>query len=110
MYIDHTPEQKALGAEIREYFTGLITPEVRAQLKGMHGGPTYRRIVERMAADGWLAVGWPVEYGGQGRTGIEQQIWFEEARRAGAPLPFVTVPRRPKVSSISSRNSALPSI
>ena len=91
MYIDHTPEQKILRGEVREYFSGLITPEVRDQLTGMHGGPTFRRIVERMAADGWLAVGWPVEYGGQGRTAVEQQIWFEEARRAGAPLPFVTL-------------------
>ena len=44
-----------------------------------------------MGADGWLGVGWPKEWGGQGRTAIEQLIWFEEARRAGAPLPFVTL-------------------
>ena len=44
-----------------------------------------------MGRDGWLGVGWPVEYGGQGRTAIEQLIWFEEARRAGAPIPFVTL-------------------
>jgi alkylation response protein AidB-like acyl-CoA dehydrogenase len=57
----------------------------------MEGGPTHRRIVRQIGADGWLGVGWPKEYGGQGRTGIEQQIWFEETRRAGAPLPFVTI-------------------
>ena len=51
----------------------------------------FREIVERMGADGWLGVGWPQEYGGQGRTGIEQLIWFEEARRSGAPMPFVTL-------------------
>jgi alkylation response protein AidB-like acyl-CoA dehydrogenase len=44
-----------------------------------------------MGEDGWLGVGWPTEYGGQGRTAVEQLIWFDEARRAGAPLPFVTL-------------------
>jgi alkylation response protein AidB-like acyl-CoA dehydrogenase len=44
-----------------------------------------------MGSDGWLGVGWPKEYGGQGRTAVEQLIWFDEARRAGAPLPFVTL-------------------
>jgi alkylation response protein AidB-like acyl-CoA dehydrogenase len=69
-----------------------MTPEVRRELgDGMHGGPAYRRVVRQLGADGWLGVGWPVEYGGQGRTAIEQQIFVDESRRAGAPLPFVTL-------------------
>ncbi len=93
MYIDHTPEQKALRQELRDYYANLITPEVRVKLAaaGREGSPASREIVEQMGSDGWLGVGWPVAYGGQGRTGIEQQIWFEETRRAGAPLPFVTL-------------------
>ncbi len=91
MHVDHTPEQKALRREIREYYARLITPEVRAQLNPMEASPFQRRIVRQIGADGWLGVGWPREYGGQGRTAIEQQIWFEETRRAGAPLPFVTL-------------------
>jgi alkylation response protein AidB-like acyl-CoA dehydrogenase len=91
VHVDYTPEQKALRSELREYFRKLLTPEMRAGLEGMEGGPNYRKVVRRMGADGWLGVGWPEEYGGQGRTGIEQQIWFEEARRAGVPLPFVTL-------------------
>jgi alkylation response protein AidB-like acyl-CoA dehydrogenase len=91
MHVDYTPAQKALRAELRAYFAKLITPEEQAGLQGLEGGPGHRRLVRRMGEDGWLGVGWPVEWGGQGRTGIEQQIWFEEARRAGAPLPFVTL-------------------
>jgi alkylation response protein AidB-like acyl-CoA dehydrogenase len=91
MFIEHTPEQKALRGELREYFDSLMTPEIRAELVGLEGGPGFRDLVARMGADGWLGVGWPVEYGGQGRTLIEQQIWFEEARRAGVPLPYVTL-------------------
>jgi len=91
VFVDHTPEQKALRAELRAYFAELMTPEIRAGLSGAEGGPAFRRVVRQMGADGWLGVGWPKEYGGQGRTAIEQQIWFEEARMAGAPLPFVTL-------------------
>jgi alkylation response protein AidB-like acyl-CoA dehydrogenase len=91
MFVDHTEEQKALRDELRAYFGELMTPEIRAGLSGLEGGPAYRDVIRRMGADGWLGVGWPTEYGGQGRTAIEQQIWFEEARMAGAPLPFVTL-------------------
>jgi alkylation response protein AidB-like acyl-CoA dehydrogenase len=91
MFVDHTEEQKALRDELRAYFAKLMTPEMRAGLLGLEGGPAYRGVVRQMGADGWLGVGWPAEYGGQGRTAIEQQIWFEEARMAGAPLPFVTL-------------------
>ena len=91
MHVDHTPTQKALRAELRAYFAKLVPPEVRTQIRALEGGPLQRRLIQQMGADGWLGVGWPREWGGQGRTAIEQQIWFEEARRAGAPLPFVTL-------------------
>jgi acyl-CoA dehydrogenase len=44
-----------------------------------------------MGTDGWLGLGWPVEYGGQGRTPIDQQIFIEEAQAAGAPVPLLTI-------------------
>jgi alkylation response protein AidB-like acyl-CoA dehydrogenase len=44
-----------------------------------------------MGADGWLGIGWPVEYGGQGRSDVEQFIFFDEAWRAGAPIPFLSI-------------------
>ncbi len=91
MHVDYTEEQKALRAELRDYFAKLVTPEIRPQLKGLETGPLHKQLIAQMGRDGWLGVGWPSEYGGQGRTAIEQLIWFDEARRAGAPLPFVTL-------------------
>ena len=44
-----------------------------------------------MGADGWLGVGWPTEYGGQGRTVLEQFVFFDEATRAGAPVPMIAL-------------------
>ncbi len=35
---------------------------------------------------GWLGLSWPVEYGGGGRTAIDELVLAEELTRAGAPL------------------------
>ena len=91
MYVDYTPEQKVLRDELRVYFAGLMTPERRAGMRGMEGGQTYRETILQMGKDGWLGVGWPQEYGGHGRTALEQFIFIDEVRRAGAPLPFSTL-------------------
>lgn len=91
MFVDLTPEQHALRRKVRDYFNALMTPELRQTLRGAEGGDTFRRIVRQMGKDGWLAVGWPKEYGGQGYAATEQLIFFEEANIAGAPLPFVTI-------------------
>jgi 3-oxocholest-4-en-26-oyl-CoA dehydrogenase alpha subunit len=92
MFLDYTPEQQALRKELREYFEVLLTPEVRAELgEPGEGGPLFRDLVRRMGADGWLGIGWPKEFGGQGRPATDQFIFFDEVQRAGAPFPFVTL-------------------
>jgi alkylation response protein AidB-like acyl-CoA dehydrogenase len=92
MHLEETPEQQALRKELREYFSELLTEEVRGQLGGAgEGGPMFRTVVKRMGADGWLGIGWPKEYGGQGRPATDQFIFFDEVQRAGAPFPFVTL-------------------
>ncbi|MCP4037735.1 MAG: acyl-CoA dehydrogenase [bacterium] len=91
MRIAYSDEQARLRDELREYFARLITPEVRELLGAMEGGKLYREVIKQMGRDGWLGVGWPKEFGGLGKTWVEQQIWFDEARRAGAPIPFVTI-------------------
>src|SRR6516162_6956590 len=92
MFFDDTPEQAALRKELRAYFDQLLTPEVRAQLGSAgEGSPDFRTFVRRMGADGWLGIGWPTEYGGQGRGVLDQFVFFDEVQRANAPFPFVTI-------------------
>src|SRR5680860_314417 len=92
MFLDLTPEQQALRKELREYFAALLTPDVRAQLgEPGENSELFRPLVRRMGSDGWLGVGWPKEYGGQGRPATDQFIFFDEVQRAGAPFPFVTL-------------------
>jgi alkylation response protein AidB-like acyl-CoA dehydrogenase len=92
MYIAYTPEQEELRRELRAYYAELLTPEIREELhRGMGTGPTMRAVVRRMAKDGWLGIGWPKEYGGQGRGTIDQFIFFDESMRSGAPVPMLTI-------------------
>lgn len=94
MYLDFTPEQKKLRDELRAYFAAMMTEELKQEIQGSGeggGGPLYHQALQKMGADGWIGIGWPVEYGGQGRTPIEQFIFSDEVQRAGFPLPFLTI-------------------
>ncbi len=82
MQIGYTKEQEELRTTLREYYEKLLTPEIEAELAVSNGiGPTVRSVVKQMATDGWLGIGWPKEYGGQGRSAIEQLIFFDESMR-----------------------------
>ena len=95
MRISYTPEQEELRRELRSYFGRLITPERREALMATTGeygsGDVYRETVAQMGRDGWLALGWPTEYGGQARSTMDQLIFTDEAAGAGAPVPFLTI-------------------
>ena len=47
--------------------------------------------MRQIGSDGWLGVGWPKEFGGQGRPVAEQFVFFDEAKRAGVPLPMLAL-------------------
>ncbi|RZQ63242.1 acyl-CoA dehydrogenase family protein [Amycolatopsis suaedae] len=95
MRIGYTREQEELRDELRSYFAGLMTAERRAGLAGPGGeygdGVAYKEIVRQLGRDGWLAIGWPTEYGGQQRSMVDQLIFTDEAARAGVPIPFLTI-------------------
>jgi len=95
MRISYTPEQEELRRELRAYFDTLMTPGRREALMSTAGeygsGNVYRETVAQMGRDGWLALGWPTEYGGQARSTMDQLIFTDEAAVAGAPVPFLTI-------------------
>ena len=91
MFVDYTENQKTLRAEFRAYFSQLIKPEYREELRNAEGGDLYQSLIRQQGKDGMLAVGWPEQYGGRGLTQSEQLIRFEESLLAGAPTPFVTL-------------------
>ena len=95
MHLTFTEQQEELRRELIDYFSRLMTPEVQEELASGDGevgrGDVYRRLVRQMGKDGWLGIGWPKEYGGQGRSMMEQLIFTDEAAIAGAPVPFLTI-------------------
>ena len=95
MDLTYTPEQERLRQQLRAYFTGLMTPDVRAALTAAEGeygnGEAYRRLVRQLGHDGWLALSWPQEYGGRGASLLDQLIFTDEAAVAGVPVPFLTI-------------------
>jgi 3-oxocholest-4-en-26-oyl-CoA dehydrogenase alpha subunit len=92
LYLEEPDELVALRHELRAYFAKLLTDDVRAALADPERAPaTIRDLVRAMGADGWLGVGWPVEYGGGGRGPMAQLVFFDEVLRAGAPYPLVTI-------------------
>ncbi|MCC6766738.1 MAG: acyl-CoA dehydrogenase family protein [Deltaproteobacteria bacterium] len=92
MYVAYTPEEEALRTELRAYFATLMTPEVEAEVaNGDTGGPHCLAAVKKMGRDGWLGIGWPKEYGGQGRGLVDQFIFYDESWRALAPIPALTI-------------------
>jgi alkylation response protein AidB-like acyl-CoA dehydrogenase len=92
MQLDYSSEERALGQELRAYFQKLMTPELEEEISVLESsGPLARRALQQMGKDGWLGIGWPREFGGQGRPAIEQFIFFDEVQRAGFPIPLLTL-------------------
>ena len=82
-----TEEQRSLQQQLRSYFEDLVA-EIEDSASEE---PSYIRYVRRMGQDGWLGLGWPLEYGGKARGPIDQMIFVEESHWAGVPLPLLTL-------------------
>ncbi|TJZ50283.1 acyl-CoA dehydrogenase [Streptomyces piniterrae] len=85
MHLAPTARQQRLRAELRSYFRELLPHGPVEDAAGQ------RAVLCRIGADGMLGLGWPAEYGGQGRGPDEQFVFFDEAYRAGAPVSMVTL-------------------
>jgi alkylation response protein AidB-like acyl-CoA dehydrogenase len=95
MHLRYTPDQERLREELRAYFARLMTAELRDALTAPEGeygdGAAYRDVVRRLGRDGWLTLSWPAEFGGGGRSPLDQLIFTDEAASAGVPVPFLTI-------------------
>ncbi|MSP74281.1 MAG: acyl-CoA dehydrogenase [Myxococcales bacterium] len=92
MFIAYTLEQLVLRDTLRRYFVEIFDDALHTELAHIEaGGPLYHQALQRMGSDGWLGVGWPLEYGGRGLGAVEQFIFSDEVARAGFPLPFLTL-------------------
>jgi alkylation response protein AidB-like acyl-CoA dehydrogenase len=79
--------------EVREFLRAEFDTEAEDEARrrgGESSGPVLRKFRAKMAERGWLALTWPVEYGGSGRTTFEQFLLMDEFAYWGAPAIDLT--------------------
>ena len=78
MRYDFTPEQRAWRDEIRAFIRDHITPEMLDEQReaGNEGrGPLAQQFIVTLRDKGYWGIAWPPEYGGLGRSAIDQWIF-----------------------------------
>ncbi len=79
------PETEAFRDEVRAFIAEHLTPEIlqrSAETGTMHDWGFHKALCER----GYLAAGWPTEFGGLGRGAVDQTLLMQELYGAGAPV------------------------
>ena len=87
MNLDYSPAELEFRTEVRDFFTASITDRLRALVRtGVRLEPSeYTEYQKLLAARGWGAPTWPVEYGGTGWTPAQYYIFEAESAAADAP-------------------------
>jgi alkylation response protein AidB-like acyl-CoA dehydrogenase len=89
MDLAFAPEDLAFRDEVRAFIADNFDDDMRARSALSKNGHIDRagqiRWLQRLNAKGWLAVNWPVEYGGTGWTETQKYIFSMEMALAGAP-------------------------
>lgn len=85
-----TSEEEAFRQEVREFLATELRPEDVAASTFLFFGDdrlwdAYLKMTKKLAAKGWLALGWPEKYGGSSGSYFRKVILFEEIAYKGAP-------------------------
>ena len=92
MDLNFTPEEEAFRAEVRSFLKDNLSEELAAKVR--NGEELGKADLEgwhaTLQSRGWLAVTWPVEYGGPGWNAVQRHIFDEECALANTPriVPF----------------------
>jgi alkylation response protein AidB-like acyl-CoA dehydrogenase len=82
-----SPEEEKFRDEVREFVSKEVSEEIRR--KTMTGFRLNKEDHEswqrKLHSKGWMAPGWPAEFGGTGWTPMQKHIFEEECAAAGAP-------------------------
>ena len=69
MYIGYTKSRRRCGRSCAPTTTSCSRPRCgQSSPRAAASAPAKRKVVRQMGDDGWLGIGWPTEYGGQGRS------------------------------------------
>ena len=92
MDLNYTSEDLAFRDQVRAFLEAKLPADLQQKVR-KHLRMTkddYVRWHKILAAQGWVAPGWPAEFGGPGWTAVQRHLFDEECARAGTPaiLPF----------------------
>jgi hypothetical protein len=94
MNLEFSDEHLTFQKKVRAFVAEKLPADIRAKVtEGLKlERDDFVRWQDILARQGWLAIGWPVEYGGPGWSAVERFIFEEECSRGGAPgvIPFGT--------------------
>ena len=82
MNLEFSAEEKAFQQEVREWLRAN-KPDFPPSLT--HSREQTMAWEQTLASKGWLATGWPKEYGGTGWTATQRYIWDDECALANVP-------------------------
>ncbi|GAB3451938.1 acyl-CoA dehydrogenase family protein [Massilia terrae] len=92
MDLDYTEEDRAFRDTVRDFLDRQLPADLRHKVQShlRLSKDDYVRWHKILNQQGWVAPGWPVEYGGPGWTPVQRHIFEEECATAGCPpvLPF----------------------
>ena len=92
MDLAYSAEERAFRDEVREFIATHLPDDIRRKVQA--GDPLekndYARWHQILHERGWVAPGWPVEFGGTDWTPVQRHIFYEEFAYGWAPrlLPF----------------------
>ncbi len=92
MDLNYTAEDLTFRDSVRSFLDQNLPADLQQKVR-KHlrlAKDDYLRWHKTLAKQGWVAPGWPVEFGGPGWSPVQRHIWEEECARAGTPpiLPF----------------------
>ena len=106
MDLAFTPEEQAFRQEVRTWVGSHLPPELAHKV---HNALRLTRDdlqgwAKILGKKGWLAFGWPAEFGGPGWTAVQKHLFEEECALAGAPrtIPFGPVMVAPVIMAFGT--------
>ncbi len=106
MELAFTPEEQQFREEIRAWVAANLPKDLAHKV---HNDLDLTRDdlqgwAKTLGKKGWLAYGWPAEFGGPGWTAVQRHIFEEETTRAGAPgiVPFGPVMVAPVIQAFGT--------
>jgi len=92
MDLNYTSEDLAFRDQVRAFLDANLPADLQQKVR-RHlrlSREDYVRWHKILAAQGWVAPGWPAEFGGPGWSAVQRHLFDEECARAGTPpiLPF----------------------